>query len=68
MESFKATFSKELPLELDRNYPTHVPVETMMRIVFEASRKADIDGIIVLRHFQFTEKEIGDFFGGLRKN
>jgi hypothetical protein len=68
LESFKETFSKELVIELDEDYPTHIPVETMIRIVFEASRKADMDSITVLRHFQFTEEEIGDFLAGLRRN
>jgi hypothetical protein len=68
MESFKETFSKELAIELDEDYPTHIPVGTMLEIVFEASKKAGMDSVTVLRHFQFTEQEIGDFFERLRKN
>lgn len=68
MESFKETFSKELPIELDENYPTHIPVGTMLEIVFEASKKAGMDSVTVLRHFRFTEQEIGDFFERFRKN
>jgi hypothetical protein len=40
----------------------------MIQIVFEASRKAGMDSVTVLRHFRFTEEEIGDFFERLRKN
>ena len=68
MESFKETFSKELPIVFDEDYPTHIPVGTMIEIVFQASKKAGIESGIVLRHFQFTEEEIGDFFERLRKN
>jgi hypothetical protein len=68
MESFKETFSKELAIELDEDYPTHIPVGTMLEIIFEASKKAGMDSVTVLRHFQFTEQEIGDFFERLRKN
>ena len=69
MESFKTTFSQGLPIELEADYPTHIPVGTMLGIVFEASRKAGMDSITVLRHFRFTEEEIEDFFENLgRRN
>jgi hypothetical protein len=69
LESFKETFSKELAIELDEDYPTHIPVGTMLEIVFEASKKAGMDSLIVLKHFQFTEEEIEDFFENLgRRN
>ena len=66
-ESFKKNFPKELPIELDQDYPTHIPVGTMIEIVFEASKKAGIDSYLVLKHFQFTEKEIRDYFERLEK-
>ncbi len=66
-ESFKKNFSKELPIELDQDYPTHIPVGTMIEIVFEASKKAGIDSYLVLKHFQFTEEEIRDYFERLEK-
>jgi hypothetical protein len=68
MESFKETFSRELPIELNEDYPTHIPVGTMIEIVFEASKKAGIESGIVLRHFQFIEEEIGDFLEKLGEN
>jgi len=68
LESFKEIFSKELAIELDEDCPTHILVERMLEIVFEASKKAGMDSVTVLRHFQFTEEEIGDFFQKLRKN
>jgi hypothetical protein len=61
LESFKETFSRELPVELNEDCPTHIPVGKMIQIVFEASKKAGIESRLVLRHFQFTEEEIGDF-------
>ena len=67
MESFKETFSEELPVGLNEDYPTHIPVVIMIEIVFEASKKAGIESGLVLRHFQFTEEEIGDFFEKLGK-
>jgi hypothetical protein len=66
-ESFKKKFSKELPIELNEDYPTHIPVGTMIGIVFEASKKAGIDSYLVLKHFQFTEEEIKDYFERLGK-
>ena len=69
MESFKATFSQELPIELDAGYPTHIPVGAMLEMVFQASKKAGMDSMRVLRHFRFTEAEIEDFFENLgRRN
>jgi len=69
MESFKETFLQEPPIELDADYPTHIPVGTMVEIVFEASKKAGMDSVRVMRHFRFTEKEIKDFFENLgRRN
>jgi hypothetical protein len=68
MESFKKKFLEELPIELSEEYPTHIPVGTMIGIVFEASKKAEIDSYLVLKHFQFTEKEIRDYFERLGKN
>jgi hypothetical protein len=66
-ESFKRNFLTELPIELDQDYPTHIPVEKMIEIVFEASEKAGIDSYLVLKHFQFTEDEIKDYFKRLGK-
>ena len=66
-ESFKEKFLKELPIEVNEDYPTHIPVETMIGIVFEASRKVGIDSYLVLKHFQFTEEEIRAYFERLGK-
>ena len=62
MESFKDIFLKELPVELTEDYPTHIPVETMIEIVFKASKKAGEDSYLVLKHFQFTDEEIRGCF------
>jgi len=59
--SFKRKFFKELPIELGQDYPTHIPVEKMIEIVFEASKKVKMDSYLVLKHFQFTEEEIKDY-------
>jgi hypothetical protein len=66
-ESFGNKFIKEIFIELDRDYPTHIPVGTMMEIVFEASKKVGIDSYSVLRHYHFTEEEIRDYFERLGK-
>ena len=58
IEPFKDIFLKELPIELTEDYPTHIPVETMIEIVFKASKKAGEDSYLVLNHFQFTDEEI----------
>jgi hypothetical protein len=67
-ESFKRVFFKELPIELDQDYPTHIPVEKMIEIVFESSKKAGIDSYLALKHFEFTEEEIRDYLERLKKN
>jgi hypothetical protein len=67
MESFKDNFLKELPIELSEDYPTHIPVGTMIEIVFKASKKAGEDSYLVLKHFQFTDEEIRDYFERLGK-
>jgi hypothetical protein len=61
-ESFRSKFSEEIFIELDRDYPTHIPVGTMIEIVFEASKKVGMDSYSVLKHFHFTEDEIRDYF------
>ena len=68
IESFKDNFSKELHIELNEDYPTHIPVETMIEIVFKASRKAGEDSYLVLKHFQFTDEEIRDYFERIARN
>ena len=62
MESFKKIYFKELPIKLTEDYPTHIPVETMIEIVFKASKKAGEDSYLVLKHFQFTDEEIRGCF------
>ena len=62
MESFKDVFSEKLSIELTEDYPTHIPVETMIEIVFKASKKAGKDSYLVLKNFQFTDEEIRDCF------
>jgi hypothetical protein len=66
-ESFKDKFNKEISIEIDRDCPTHIQVERMIEIVFEASKKARMDSYLVLKHFQFTEEEIRDCFERLGK-
>ena len=67
MESFKKKFLEGLPIELSEEYPTHIPVGTMIEIVFKASKKAGEDSYLVLKHFQFTDEEIRDYFERLGK-
>jgi hypothetical protein len=66
-ETFKDKFNKEIPIELDPDCPTHIQVERMIDLVFEASKKARIESYLVLKHFQFTEEEISDYFERLGK-
>jgi hypothetical protein len=61
-ETNKGFFFKGLYIELDENYPTHIPVEKMIEIVFEASKKAGMDSYSVLRDFEFTEEEVKNYF------
>ena len=61
-KSCKQLFFKGLPVELDQDYPTHIPVEKMIEIFFKASRKAGMDSYSVLKDFQFTEEEIKECF------
>jgi hypothetical protein len=61
-ESFKKKFMKDLPIEIEEVYPTHVPVHTMMDIVCAASKKIGIDSYVALKHFEFTEEEIKGHF------
>jgi hypothetical protein len=61
-ESFKKKFTKDIPIEIEQNYPTHIPVEEMIEIVCVASKKIGIDSYVVLKHFQFTEEEIKAYF------
>jgi hypothetical protein len=61
-EVCKSFFFKELPIELDQSYHTHIPVEKMIEIVFAASKKAGMDSYSVLKDFEFTEEEIKDYF------
>jgi hypothetical protein len=58
IESFRKKFARDIPIEIERGYPTHMPVEKMIVIVYEASEKMGMDGYAVLKHFQFTEEEI----------
>jgi len=67
MESFKDIFLKELSIELNEDYPTHIPVVTMIEIVIKASKNAGQDSSLVLKHFQFTDEEIRDYFERLGK-
>jgi hypothetical protein len=61
-ESFKKKFFIELPIDIDQDYSTHVSVEEMIEIVYNASTKVDLDSYLVLKHFQFTDKEIENYF------
>lgn len=61
-ESFKKKFMKNIPLEIEEDYPTHVSISEMINIVCAASKKIGLDSYVVLKHFQFTEEEIKDHF------
>ena len=38
-ESFKKKFTKDIPIEIEQDYPTHIPVAEMIEIVCAASKK-----------------------------
>ncbi len=61
-ESFARKFGKEIPLNLETDYPTHIPVEKMIEIIVKASKKVKIDSALALEHFQFTHEEIKNYF------
>jgi len=65
-ESFKKKFTKDIPIEIEQDYPTHMPVAEMIEIVCAASKKIGIDSYVVLKHFQFTEEEIKAYFQKFR--
>jgi hypothetical protein len=68
-EACKSFLLREPHIELDPNYPTHIPAGKMIELVFEASRKMGMDSYSMLRDFEFTEEEIKDYFERLsRKN
>jgi hypothetical protein len=68
-EACKSFLVKEPHIELAQNYPTHIPVEKMIELVFEASKKMGTDSYSVLKDFEFTEEEIKDYFERVgRKN
>jgi hypothetical protein len=64
-ESFARKFGTEIPLNLEKDYATHIPVEKMIDIIMKASEKIEIDSFLVLEHFQFTHAEIKKY---LKKN
>jgi len=65
-ESFKKKFTKDIPIEISQDYPTHIPVAEMIEIVCAASKKIGIDSYVVLKHFQFSEEEIKAYFQKFR--
>jgi hypothetical protein len=65
-ESFKKKFTKDIPIEIEQNCPTHMPVAEMIEIVCAASKKIGIDSYVVLKHFQFTDEEIKAYFQKIR--
>jgi len=65
-ESFKKKFTKDIPIEIEQDYPAHIPVAEMIEIVCVASKKIGIDSYVVLKHFQFTEEEIKAYFQKFR--
>ena len=65
-EARKGLFFKELDIELDQNYSTHIPVEKMIEIVFEASKKAGMDSYSIFKDSEFTEEEIKNYFERVR--
>jgi hypothetical protein len=65
VELFKNTFDKELSLELNLNHPTHITIEEMIYILMSTAIKMGIDIIdtcSVLKYFQFTYEEIGQYY------
>ena len=58
---------ERLHIELDLDCPTHIPVEKMIEIVFQASQKQGLDAHLALKHFRFTEEEIRDYFERIDK-
>jgi hypothetical protein len=65
-ESFKKRFTQDIPIEIEDDYPTHVPIKEMIEIVAAASQKIGMDRYAVLKHFKFTEEEIRDHFHDCR--
>ena len=65
-ESFKEKFKKDIPIEIEQDYPTHIPVAEMVEIVCAASKKIGMDSYVVLKHFQFAEEEIKDHYSVLK--
>jgi hypothetical protein len=65
-DSFREKFSKDIHIEIEQDYPTHISVEEMIEIVYEASEKIGMNSYIVLKHFQFTEEEIKGYVKKVR--
>jgi hypothetical protein len=61
IESFRKKFARDILIEIEQDHPTHLPVEEMIAIVYEASEKIGMDSYAVLKHFQFTDEEIKDY-------
>ena len=66
--SFKRKFTRDIPIQIEDDFPTHVAVSEMMEIVCAASKKIGIDSYTALRHFQFTETEIEEYFQKRQKS
>ena len=62
-ESFKKKFARE-PKHYD--YSTNITSKKLIDIIVEASTKAGIDSYKTLRLFEFTDKEIEEYFNRIR--
>jgi hypothetical protein len=59
-KSFQEIFSRDIPVEIQEDYPTHVPINEMLKIICAASQTIGMDCYVALKHFKFTEEEIRD--------
>jgi hypothetical protein len=50
------------------NFPMPIVLEKIMDEIVEQSTKAGVDSYYLLRHFQFTDEEIAEYFDRLGKD
>ena len=62
-EAFKKKFSRETK---PYDYSTPITTKKFMDIIVKASTKAGIDSYKTLRLFEFTDKEIEEYFNNTR--
>jgi hypothetical protein len=63
---FKEKTGKEIGY--DYNFPMPIVLEKIMDEIVGQSTKAGIDSYYLLRHFQFTDEEIEEYFDRLGKD